>query len=99
MITRRLLLKAFEKSTEVEGNYAVGWVKIALQKQSMHLDGEKEIKLARKYGENDPIANAMLAEYWYIEKKPELSIIYLHKALEIDPNSQYSSLKIKPDPF
>ncbi len=65
----------------------------------MHLDGEKEIKLAQKFGENDPVANAMVAEYWYIDKKLELSIIYLHKALELDPNSQYSSIKVKPDSF
>ena len=89
-----IALKAFEKSTEIDGKFAVGWVKIALQKQSMHVDVDNEIELAQKYGENDPIANAMLAEYWYIEKKPELSVIYLHKALEIDPNSQYSSLKL-----
>jgi tetratricopeptide (TPR) repeat protein len=89
-----IALKAFEKSTEVEGDYAVGWVKIALQKQSMHVDVDNEIEFAQKYGENDPIANALLAEYWYKEKKPELSVIYLHKALEIDPYFQYSSLKL-----
>ncbi len=89
-----IALKAFEKSTEIDGKFAVGWMKIALQKQIMHVDVDSEIELAQKYGENDPIANAMLAEYWYIEKKPELSVIYLHKALEIDPNSQYSSLRL-----
>ena len=89
-----IALKAFEKSTEVDGKFAVGWVKIALQKQNMGMDVKKEIALAEKFGENDSIANAMLAEYWYAEKKPELSIIYLHKALEIDPNSQYSSLRL-----
>ena len=55
---------------------------------------KKRSSLLRNIGENDPIANAMLAEYWYIEKKPELSVIYLHKALELDPNSQYSSVKL-----
>ncbi len=89
-----IALKAFEKSTEINGKFAVGWAKTALQKQSMHIDSEKEIALAEKFGENDSIANAMLAEYWYIEKKPELSIIYLHKALEVDPNSQHSSLRL-----
>jgi tetratricopeptide (TPR) repeat protein len=89
-----IALKAFEKSTEINGKFAVGWVKIALQKQSMKMNVDNEIKLAEKYGKNDSIVNAMLAEYWYIEKKPELSIIYLHKALEIDPNSQYNSLRL-----
>ena len=46
-----IALKAFEQSTEVDGNYAVGWMKIALQKQSMHLDNEKEIELAREISE------------------------------------------------
>jgi tetratricopeptide (TPR) repeat protein len=89
-----IALKAFEKSTEIDGKFAVGWTKIALQKQMMHVDVDNEIELALKYGKNDPIANAMLAEFWYKEKKPELSVIYLHKALEIDPNSQYSSLRL-----
>jgi tetratricopeptide (TPR) repeat protein len=89
-----IALKAFEKSTEVDAKFAIGWVKTALQKQKMRMDVKKEIALAEKFGENDSIANALLAEYWYIEKKPELSIIYLHKALEIDPNSQYSSLRL-----
>jgi tetratricopeptide (TPR) repeat protein len=89
-----IALKAFEKSTEIDGKFGVGWVKSALQKQNMHMDVDNEIELAEKYGENDPIANALLAEYWYKEKKPELSVIYLHKALELDPNSQYSSLKL-----
>jgi tetratricopeptide (TPR) repeat protein len=89
-----IALKAFEKSTEINEKFAIGWMKIALHKQNMNVAVEKEIELAEKYGENDPVANAMLAEYWYKEKKPELSVIYLHKALELDPTSQYNSLKL-----
>jgi len=89
-----IALKAYEKSTEVDGKFAVGWMKIVLLKQTLQMDVETEIELAEKFRENDSLANAMLAEYWYIEKKPELSVIYLHKALEIDPKSQYSSLRL-----
>jgi tetratricopeptide (TPR) repeat protein len=87
-------LKAFEKSTEINDKFGIGWMKIVLQKQNMSLDVGRELEFAEKYGENDSIVNALLAEFWYKEKKPELSIIYLHKALELDSNSRYSSLKL-----
>ena len=83
-------LKAFSKAVEIAPDNSFGWAKLALEKQASNSDGKTEIDRALENGANDPSVNLLIADYWKKAGQPELALIYLHKAIELDGENPYA---------
>ena len=87
-------MMAYDRSLKIKPDNPTAWIKLGLVKQSMYLDSELEITNAVNFSGNDVEVMNLIADYWYINKQPEISLLYLHKAINIAPSipASYSRL-------
>lgn len=87
-------LKSYTKAIETDPNNSIALVKLALEKQNNNLDGTIEVDKALVNGADNPFVNKLIADYWLQAGKPELSLIYLHKVIELDQENAYALNRI-----
>lgn len=72
---------AYGKSVELDPGNSRGWIKLALLKQSINMPADVEIANSIDTAGNDEEALHLIADFWYFNGQPEVSIIFLHKAI------------------
>lgn len=87
-------LDAYAKATQDDRKNALAWIKLAIQKQKMGLDGKSEAENATQIGNQDPNVSLLAAEFWSNAGETEMALIFLHKTLELDAQNIFAMTKI-----
>ncbi len=82
-----LALKAYEKSVDIEPENGYGWAKLAILKLKTGQKGDDEINRAIRTAGDQEGVYGYIADYFVFTNQSELAIIYLHKALDVDPTN------------
>jgi tetratricopeptide (TPR) repeat protein len=80
-----LAAEAFGKAVQMDANLAEGWAFLGEAKQQMGQEGVAEIERALKLNPQSTLALAVQALYWQRQGQPELALVALARAAELEP--------------
>jgi len=75
---------AFRQAVTLAPDSAVAHANLGRYLSLMGTDGEAEINLALEMDPKNPMVNQLVGEYWLSANHPEIALVYLKKALQLD---------------
>ncbi len=78
---------AFRQAVTLAPDSAIAHANLGRYLSLMGPDGEAEINLALQLDPQNPMVNQLVGEYWLSADHPEIALVYLKKALQLDQQS------------
>ncbi len=79
--------RAFQSAVDADSEYGIAWALLAEAAQQNNLDGKVYIEKAMELAPKSELVNGLHGLYYRRQGKPDLAIIYLDKALVINPQA------------
>ena len=86
--------KVLEDSVELSPDYGDAWAFLAEARQRLGKDGSYEIKMAKEFAPDSLLVKTMQAAYWRRQNKPELALVVLHEAAELELDNPIWQIEI-----
>jgi tetratricopeptide (TPR) repeat protein len=82
-----LAKEAFQRASEENPDYPEAWAYLGEAQYHTGEDGLEALEKAIALNPNSLAANAFLGLYWHRESSPELALVYLQTAAQLDPDN------------
>ena len=83
-----------DEAVNLSPDYGEAWAFLAEARQRLGKDGSQEITKAKEFDPDSLLVKTMEAAYWRRQNKPEMALIILHEAADIEPENPVWQLEI-----